>query len=268
VPLRYRAWVELALLLGLCASIIVMGGYGQIRAVLQAGLWPAMAAAIAATAFVGLWQLVANWLNDVSLLTGALWDLIRTMEVRGRAASSARATDRKDLLHHFAVDGAAKVGAGRAMPMGDVAALDLTKLAFELMDRNDKDGSGHGNRVNSLRRGIFVFYAIMKLRDPEVAFRSMCEHMKVQLRLGEDSGIENFTELKRLLGLPAVWPTNLDIITGAEERGLSFSRYVAIREALKATDRIFAGVRYKPLGQADEISDPERILTEMREYIR
>jgi hypothetical protein len=266
---RHRTYLELFILLGLCAAIaLAMRGY---HAPMFLG---SVAAAVLLVVTAGvliyaLWQVSAARFTDVSLLTGALWDLIRSMEIRARNAASNRDVGRKDLLHHFAVDGAHKVAAGRPMPMGDTTGLDLTRLAFELMDRNDRDGSGHGNRVNSLRRGLFVFYAIVRLDRPELAYRAMCEHMKTQLRLKEDTGIDNFTDLKRLLGLPAEWPDDAGRIAALERQGLSLTRQVAISAVSRNKARIFRDVHYKPPGDTGPgFSTPDEILDLMRDYIR
>lgn len=267
---KYRTYVELAVFLGLCAAIALVAADEGARLLLKAGFWLTLALLVGGAAIFGLWRLSYARQMDVSLLTGALWELIRAMETRSRTAASGRATDRERLLYNFAVDGAQKVAAGRPMQMGGTSALDLTTLAFELMDRNDRDGGGHGNRVNSLRRGLFIFYALLKLRKPELAFRAMCEHMKMQLRLGEESGVDNFTELKRLLALPAEWPTDLQDVLRLERRGLPLTRELAIFDAMdRGLAEIFRGVHYIPPGDSGPGFDqPEAILERMREYIR
>ena len=208
-------------------------------------------------------------LRDASFLAGALWELIRLMETSSKAASSKRSGNREDLLQKFAVDGAQRVAAGRPMALSDTSAIDLTNLAFELMDRNEKDGSGHGKKISSIRRGIFVFYMIVAQRQFGIAYRAMIEHMKIQFRSGEESGMDNFTDLKHLLGMPVTWPTFLDIET-CQKNGLSSSRESAIHQLLDSRlDRIFEGVEYVPAGSDGIVFiGSHQILPQMREYIR
>lgn len=266
---KHRIYLGHVILLGLCVAIAMSLRTGESRLALQVVASAVLFALVAAGLGIAGWMLLTHRNADVSLLAGALWDLIRMMEVRNRAGAGARNAERRQLLQDFAVEGAHKVGAGRAMPMGEPTALDLTRLAFELMDRNDRDGAGHGKSVNSLRRGLFVFYAIMEVQRPEIAYRAMCEHMKLQLRLGEESGVDNFTELKQLLGLPLEWPKEADTIAAAERRGLPLARHIAITDAARRGRReIFRGVHYVPPGQAGRVfSDPGDILREMRDYI-
>ncbi len=267
---KHRATLEFLVFAGLCAAIaLVLNDNGDVT-LLTTGWGAAAFIPLAGAVVFALFSLPLIRNKDVSLLTGALWDLIRMMEIRARNAAGGRAEGRRQLLHEFAVEGGQKVGAGRPMLMGDTAALDLTRLAFELMDRNEKDGTSYSNRINSLRRGLFVFYAMLRLKKPELAFRAMCEHMKIQLRMGEDSGIDNFTEMKRLLGLPAEWPVDARLIALHEEQGLPTGRRRAILAAVKnGWFQIFDGVQYLPAGAGGEpIIDPEKILDKMRDYIR
>jgi hypothetical protein len=277
---RHRALLEVLVLIGLCIAIAQafsreLGGNYNARASVEAAAYLPFLAAVPllllmSGAIYGVWRIAIAMTLDVSLLTGALWELVRLMENYNRNASTGRAGARKELLHHFAVDGAERVAAGRPMPMGDTAGLDLTRLAFELMDRNERDGSGYSRKVNSIRRGLFAFYATVELKKPEIAFRAMCEHMKTQIQLGDDSGIDNFTDLKRLLGLPAAWPADLRMISDFERRGLSVSRELAIRKAVRTgLTAVFKGVQYVPPGENGvSYAGADPILKQMREYIR
>jgi hypothetical protein len=274
---RHRAIFGLLVFLGLCAAIAqalarnsemtlnpaVGFGAAAYLPLLLVGVIPAIAL------YYGRAGIVAR---DISLLSGAVWDLVRLMENTPRDAFANRSTGRKDLLHHFAVEGAEKVAAGRPMPMGDTAGLDLTKLAFELMDRNDRDGSSTSTRLMSIKRGLFVFYAIVELRRPGIAYRAMIDHMNFQLRLGQDSGVHNFTELKKVLGLPAQWPASENQVAQLEREGLAIRRKYAIDRALdKGLPTIFSGVRYIPPGSAAETvgyTGPADIINQIREYIR
>jgi hypothetical protein len=277
---KHRAFFEVLVLIGLCIAIAQvfareLAGDNYTRSGVEvASSFSFLAVALLLSAAGGLiyggWRMFVAMTLDVSLLTGALWELVRLMENFNRNASSGRAGARKELLHHFAVEGAERVAAGRPMPMGDTAGLDLTRLAFELMDRNDRDGSGYSRKVNSIRRGLFVFYAIVELRRPEIAFRAMCEHMKTQLQFGEDSGVDNFTDLKRLLGLPTGWPADAGLIADCERRGLAVGRELAIRKAIKTgLTTVFRGVQYVPPGESGiAYTGADAILKQMREYIR
>jgi hypothetical protein len=277
---KHRAFLEVLVLIGLCIAIAQafsrkLGvGYYAPASVEAAALFSFLAAVplllgIGGVIY-GVWRIAIAMTLDVSLLTGALWELVRLMENYNRNASTGRAGARKELLHHFAVEGAERVAAGRPMPMGDTAGLDLTRLAFELMDRNDRDGSGYSRKVNSIRRGLFAFYAMVELKRPEIAFRAMCEHMKTQIQLGDDSGIDNFTDLKRLLGLPAAWPADLRVVANLERRGLAVSRELAIRKAVRTgLAAVFKGVQYVPPGENGvSYMGADAILKQMREYIR
>jgi hypothetical protein len=277
---KHRALLEVLVLIGLCIAIAQafsreLGGGHHARPSVEAAAYLSFLAGLPLLLGVGgviygVWRMAIAMTLDVSLLTGALWELVRLMENYNRNASSGRAGARKELLHHFAVEGAERVAAGRPMPMGDTAGLDLTRLAFELMDRNDRDGSGYSRKVNSIRRGLFAFYAIVELKRPEIAFRAMCEHMKTQIQLGDDSGIDNFTDLKRLLGLPAGWPADLRMIADFERRGLSVSRELAIRKTVRTgLTAVFKGVQYVPPGETGvSHAGADAILKQMREYIR
>ena len=277
---KHRALLEVLVFIGLCIAIAQafsreLGGHYNAHASVEAAAYLSFLAAVPLLLGVGgviygVWRMAIAMTLDVSLLTGALWELVRLMENYNRNASSGRAGARKELLHHFAVEGAERVAAGRPMPMGDTAGLDLTRLAFELMDRNDRDGSGHSRKVNSIRRGLFVFYAIVELQKPEIAFRAMCEHMKTQIQLGEDSGVDNFTDLKRLLGLPAGWPIDADRIADLERRGLTWTRRNAIQNTVeRRLEAVFDGVEYVPPGENGvSYAGADAILKQMREYIR
>jgi hypothetical protein len=274
MQVKYRTLLEFVVFGGLCVAIVLAAKFQFQPPSYRFGF-----DAVALSLGLGLFILLLGYAvrqcsviaADRSLLSGALWELVRLMEGNSPAASSGRAAGRKELLHHFAVDGAHKVAAGRPMPMGDTAGLDLTKLAFELMDRNDKDGSAQSRKIASIRRGVFVFYAIVGLRKSEIAYRAMVEHMKFQVRLGEDSGIDNFSELKELLGLPVPWPADAARIADCERRGLAPGRSRAIAAALrKGEPQIFDGVEYMP-GQGEPgvaFAGARAILTQMRAYIR
>jgi hypothetical protein len=271
MPAPYRTLIQLIVFIGLCAAIGQALSNGSLLPAAEIGSMLRFLgfAGGAALAIYWAWRYQGAIAGDISLLTGALWDLVKLMETSARNAPTTRATGRRELLHHFAVDGAQRVAAGRPMPMGNTAGLDLTTLAFELMDRNDRDGSGYGRKVNSIRRGVFVFYAIVHLRKPNIAYRAMCEHMKTQVRLGED-GVENFTELKRLLGLPPEWPTDAAQIAALERRGLTRSRERAIERAVrKGVPQIFKGVQYVSPGENSQTyQGAAQILAQMREYTR
>lgn len=277
---KHRTFFEVLVLIGLCIAIAQAflrehggdyqaGPSGQTPPYLYLLVAAPLLLAVGGLIY-GLWRLIAGMTLDVSLMTGALWELVRLMETHNRNAPTGRAGARKDLLHHFAVEGAERVAAGRPMPMGDTAGLDLTRLAFELMDRNDRDGSGYSRKVNSIRRGLFAFYAIVELKRPEIAYRAMCEHMKTQVQFGEDSGVDNFTDLKRLLGLPAGWPSDLRRIAECESRGLAVGREIAIRKVVHTNlAAVFRGVQYVPPGESGvSHQGADAIIKQMREYIR
>lgn len=274
---RHRAVFGLLVFLGLCAAIAQALSRNFETALNPAAGFGAVAylplLLIGVIPFVALYYaLTGITARDISLLSGALWELVRLMENNPRDASAARSAGRRDLLHHFAVDGAEKVAAGRPMPMGDTAGLDLTKLAFELMDRNDRDGSSTSTRLTSIKRGLFVFYAIVELRRPDIAYRAMIDHMTFQLRLGQESGVHNFTELKKVLGLPALWPASEAQVAEFERQGLTIRQRNAIYRALHdGLSKIFSGVRYIPPGSPPGTAGhtgPEEILNQIREYIR
>lgn len=263
-----RVAVEFVILLMLTAAIIVTAS-GRFPTPSGGLVLAGGTVALTGVLLYAAYRASAARSRDGDLLKGALWDLVRLMERNGKSGASAAASARRELLHHFAVDGAHKVAAGRPMPMGDTAGLDLTKLAFELMDRNDKDGSAASRKVNSVRRGVFVFYAMAALDKPRIAFAAMIGHMHHQLRDGEDSGMDNFTEMKRFLGLPVTWPADQAALVALDERGLPRSRERAIRRLIRSDlSRAFSGVEYVPAGSEIGYSAPGAILARMRDYIR
>ena len=209
--------------------------------------------------------------NDIALLRGALWDLVRLMENYPTRSAGRRAGGRAQLLERFAVKGAKEVGAGREMPMGGTGALDLTTLAFELIDRNEKDGAGHWRRVNGIRRGCYTFLAMAALGALDQAYRAMIDHMIRQRERAD--GVDNFPELKALLGLPIGVPQpDWTWLENAARTGLTLERSqeldLALRKGMKVA---FSGLHYKPWpeGDAPEIEyRGQDILAQMREYIR
>ena len=266
--IQKRVALESIIFLGLIAAIIVAAS-GRLLVPSSGSVLAAGGILLAGFLVYAAYRASTARSRDADLLKGALWDLIRLMERNGKSGASAAASARRELLHHFAVDGAHKVAAGRPMPMGDTAALDLTRLAFELMDRNDKDGSAASRKVNSVRRGVFVFYAMAALDNPGIAYRAMIGHMHHQLRDGEAGGIDNFTEMKRLLGLPVSWPADQAALVALDERGLPRSRERAIRRLIHTDlSRAFSGVEYIPAGSDIGYSAPSAILAQMRDYIR
>lgn len=235
-------------------------------------LWGFFALALAALAGIGLYfrylrrlQLIA----DISLLRGTLYDLVILMEQYPVKASSRRAGGRAEILERFAIEGASKVGAGKPMPMGDTAALDVTTLGFELIDRNEKDGSDHWRRVNGIRRGLRCWLALVELRDPGLAYRVMVEHMKAQRTL--EKGVDNFTEFKTLLGLPTIWPTG-DLPERCGAVGITLERAEGAMAAVEAGLGVaLDGLIYRPWpdkGQERPEFTGTAIFEEMREYVR
>lgn len=206
---------------------------------------------------------------DTSLLQGALWDLVRGMENTGIRNASRRAADRAQLLERFAVEGAKAVGAGKPMPMGDVAALDITTLGFELITRNEADSGDHWRKVNAIRRGCYAFLMLVELRNPSAAYLALCTHMQKQRDVGK--GMDNFTELKALLGLPIEYPEG-DMPERCIKAGITLERE---RAALNATTRgmarVYDGLVYAPwpVGEESAVTyvGPE-ILQQMRIYMR
>lgn len=191
----------------------------------------------------------------------ALWNLVRLMETNGLNGFAKKADNRAGLVEKFAIEGGERLRASRPTAMME-SAPDITTAAFELMDRNDRDGSSFGRKIASIRRGVFAFYAIVELRNPDVAFRTMIEHMQAQV---SDDTMHDFMELKQLLGLP-VERQSVAAIAEYAKAGLPRGRANAILRAARAS-RIFDGVVYRPPGE-DRVCSSAAILEEMREYGR
>ena len=207
---------------------------------------------------------------DLGLAQATLWDLVRLLENNGIRNAGRRAVDRANRMERFAVKGAKEVGAGKPLPMGDVGALDITSLGFELIDRNEKDSGGHWRRVNGIRRGCYAWLMLVEQRNPGAAYRALCVHM-VKQREDATRGLDNFTEFKMLLGLPIDWPEG-EMVEDCFRRGITFERAEA---AMKATGiglgKVYAGLEYKPWPAGDEpqeVYTGHAILTKMREYMR
>jgi len=232
-------------------------------------LLPLVAVSLGIVRLYQKWQWRNRLAANTSLLQGALWDLVRLMENYPVRSSSRRGAGRQRVLERFAIEGAGAVGAGREMPMGGTGALDLTTLGFELIDRNEKDGSEHWRRVNGIRRGCFAFIALVQLRDPALARRAMIEHMKRQR--DRSDGLDNFTDFKRLLNLPTVIPFG-DLPELNEKISLTLELEQDLRDVVRlGLPPAYGGLFYKPWGEpgeAEVVYVGDEILTQMREYIR
>lgn len=267
---EYRVVVE-AVILALLSILIVHLFFERFTPTAD-WLWPAMGLTLLIMAGVSAYQAWRRRIilaGDIGLLQGATWNLVLLMENYGTKSSGRRAAGRAKVLERFAVEGAKEVAAGRPMPMGDTGALDLTTLGFELITRNEEDGSKHWRRVNGIRRGLYCYLALVELQSPGLAYRGMVEHMKTQRKLGD--GVDNFPELRRLLGLPTEWPTD-DLPEFCERMGITVERERAVLEAVAAGMAVaFKGLQYKPwpeAGEQEQVYVGREILAEMREYMR
>lgn len=239
-----------------------------------AALWVAEGSLIAAVAGTYLVRRHLQRLQlgaDLALLQAASWSLVRGMENYPRRSASKRGADRTALVREFAFE-ATKLG--RPLPMTGESTLDIVEAPFEVIDRNEKDGSAHWRQVNGLRRGAFSLLALYWLGNTQAAFLSLTEHMRVQSRLDEGA-CTNLTELKMLFGLPIEWPKTSESAETAERQGFTLRRHQEIMRAVnKGFTAVAATLVYQPWpeGRMDQ-SIPEEhkgeaILEAIRGFIR
>lgn len=264
----YRMTASLAILTMLCMAIAATAPQRL------PAYWPIVPVALVAMAAILYWywadrryrELIGYYVN---LMQGASWELVRGMENYPPRAAGRRAKGRTELVEHFAFKAAE---GGRPLPMGDAGTLDLSTVGLEVVERNEKDGSGHWRRVNGIRRGAYAFYALFALHNPSVAFRALTDHMKHQAR-AEEGSMPNHTELKMLFGLPIAWPT-AGLGEECEARGMHWTRErdiaVAAQEGRKA---VFRQLEYRSWPE-DEPDGQERryvgeeVLERLRLYIK
>lgn len=242
----------------------------------EIALWAIEGAAVAGA--IGVYALHRHMTKgklaeDLRLLEAATWRIVNGMEQYPRKSASGRAKSRTDLVKVFSLE-AAKLG--RPLPMGvGESSLDITNAAFETIDRNEKDSSGHWRQINALRRGCEILLSLYWLRNPRAAFLILTNHMKIQSRL-KPGEVNNLTELKILFGLPTAWPTDLDIpsIEKREQMGLSLRRENQIMRAInKGFDAVSRHLVYKPwpegkVNDDDDTFEGIYILEQMRFYTR
>lgn len=214
-------------------------------------------------------QRQARLAGYITLLQATAWDLVRGLENYPPRAAGRRAKGRADMIERFAGKAAEL---GRPLPMGDAGALDLSTVGIEVVERNEKDSSGHWRRVNGIRRGAHAFLALFRIGNPSIAFMTMTEHMKVQAR--SDAGsMPNHTEFKMVLGLPTEWP-EAGIAEAYERRGLDFYRERDILRAVRlGRATVLNGLEYTTWPEDEDDGEEkvyrgEEILDRLRRYIR
>lgn len=258
-------------------------------------LWPLKSHEIALVTFIGaatLMYLVVRYFTRRyeehlagigSLMQGALHDLIRHMENNPPGTPGKQARGREETLMRVAVQGLAtiKPEAQAAPPtglmMGPPALPDpgLTPAAQALIARNEADAGAFWFKAQGIRTGAQIFLAIMFFRNLTAAHVLMTEHMKRQ-RDEWDNKKErrspNFTELKKVLGLPTEWPT-AGVPEYWQAAGLTDQRALDISIALhQHRERILDRAYYKPWPRIEGAETPtymgEDLLVGMREFIR
>jgi hypothetical protein len=278
---RVRVFIELAMLVALCVAIAIVAAGGGLTRVSLTGqrhapnpdwLWALFG--LAALGIVGhlAWQAhqrAARIAGYITLLQATAWDLVRGLENYPPRAAGRRAKGRAEVVERFA-GRAAELG--KALPMGDAGVFDLSTVGIEVVERNEKDSSGHWRRVNGIRRGAHAFLALFRLNNPGIAFMTMTEHMKVQAR--SDAGsMPNHTELKMVLGLPTDWP-EAGIAEACERRGLDFYREQDILRAVqRGRAAVFHNLEYSTWPEdeedgAEKTYRGEEILDRFRRYIK
>lgn len=261
-----RVFVELVALGLLIAGIAYYG-----RPVDGNVIWGLLAVLAALGTATGLYVRRARELRiggDIELFRAALWTLIRDLENNPTSSSGRRGKGRIDVVERFAAP-AQKLG--RPLAMGGEATPDMARMGIELIELNEKDGSGHWRKVNGIRRGCTVFLTLLGEGNTTAAFLTLTEHAKVQARLPEGA-TPNLTELKMLFGLPIEWPEK-GLPERLEQRGLHWRRAAELAELRAYRDAIFAGVRYTPFPRDESAPDvtytgADEIMEQMRVYIR
>lgn len=270
-----RLIVMTFMLLTLCSVIyLTLGMQGALD---PAARWQNYSLIVIAPVALGLlghfyWlyrQRQARLVSDITLLQATAWDLVRGLENYPPRAAGRRAKGRADMIERFAGKAAEL---GRPLPMGDAGALDLSTVGIEVVERNEKDSSGHWRRVNGIRRGCHAFLALFRIGNPSIAFMTMTEHMKVQAR--SDAGsMPNHTELKMVLGLPTDWPAP-NVAEACERRGLDFYREQDILRAVRlGRATVFDRLEYSTWPEDEDDGEErtyhgEEILDRFRKYIK
>lgn len=214
-------------------------------------------------------QRTARISGYITLLQATAWDLVRGLENYPPRAAGRRAKSRADIVDRFAGKAAEL---GRPLPMGDAGVLDLSTVGIEVVERNEKDSSGHWRRVNGFRRGCHAFLALFRLNNPGIAFFAITEHMKVQAR-SEPGSMPNHTELKMVLGLPTDWPAP-NVAEACERTGLDFYREQDILRAVqRGRAAVFDALEYSTWPEdeedgAEKTYRGEEILDRFRRYIK
>lgn len=179
-------------------------------------------------------QIRSNQLaEDKELLRAVLFDLIRLLETTPTNSSSRRGQGRIEILREF--------GIGTSQRSLTSQRVDLADSGFQLIDRNEADGSGHWAKVNNIRQGCFAFYCLVRERSPSRAYTA----------LAQTRGFVEFRQLMRSdIPLSAA---HVERLTRLINSDLTF---------------LYADLFYKPWLDGDPVFTGPEILDQMREYMR
>lgn len=258
-------------------------------------IWPLSPLEIALASFIGaatlayafvryfMWRYEEHLAGLAALMQGALHDLIRHMENNPSGTPGKNARGREATLVRVAVEGLAaiKPEASLTPPVGMIAAPPalpdpaLTPAAQALIARNEEDARDFWYKAQGIRTGAQIFLAIMQLNNPTFAFILMTEHMKRQRDEWENKKQRrspNFTELKKVLGLPTEWPI-AEWPEAWQRIGITQQRaWDLMLVSQRYRERIFGGAYYKPWPRVEGAETPthegEDLLLGMREFIR
>jgi hypothetical protein len=269
IPLPHRVIAEAVVLLIVGALLTLY--WAPVQLPLDGNLiWVGLAGAAAALGGFILYQRYRAQLQlsaDIALTQSAALTIIKELENYPNHAAGRRARNRKKVLEDLALKAAE---AGRPLPMGDAGTLDLSTVGLELIERNEKDSSGHWRRVNGVRRGCQVFVALFQLKNPTAAFLALTEHVRVQARL-EPGQTPSLTELKMLFGFPLEHPEE-GLAERLEREGLSVNRELELLALANEVSAVFKGLFYTPFPVNEEDQPTTywdtQILDQFRAYMR
>ena len=233
--------------------------------------WASFIVLVWITVYVtSLYIRVRNMRHEVKhLLQATAWNITRIMgflPIKGHKDDRDR---REQLAREFIV------GALHSLPENPKALVtqnlpgpdSVINAGFKLMDRNEKKTSEHIYMVATVRLGVQAFLFLIENGNIDAAYSSMIELMKWQRDEFDNKGsknIINFTDLKKVLGLPTGVPSGT-LPEQLSEHHVPFWRKAAIMSAIDGNrEYFFKGIRYK--GPDDREYLDYEVLVAMQKY--
>lgn len=212
--------------------------------------------------------------DTAELLQGAAWDLVRRMENNSKTGPRSRAAIRIQDHKNLVIETAKEV---RTMPVvagGNLIPSDAIVGGIDLVKYNETFTQNFWYQVYGIRTGLQIFLDLYYLHNSDAAYVKMVEHMKRQRDEFVTKGTKNtpnLPELKMILRLPLIWPTE-DLPERYEKKKWRLFLSKDIKAAARRYRHLILDkLVYKPWPTGDEERVEyrgEKLLEAMREYIR